>query len=99
MRRQRYKGHIVVARLLQVRFRPVWHASVSLDQLVDGVWQEIPIQPGLAGQEFASEDSALAAALNLGHAHVDILHDSPRPFKPAFDAPAFGSAAVRTSFS
>lgn len=83
MRRERYKGHIVVARLLKVRSRPVWHASVSLDQLVNGTWQETPVQAGLAGQEFASEDSALAAALSFGHWYIDSLHNSHRFADPA----------------
>jgi hypothetical protein len=62
MKRERYKGQIVVARLLKVRALPIWHASVCLDRLVNGTWLEIPIEPGLAGLEFASEDIALSAA-------------------------------------
>jgi hypothetical protein len=96
MRRERYKGQIVVARLLKVRSRPVWHASVSLDRLVNGTWQEIPIEPGLSGQEFASEESALAAALGLGRRWVDSLDESYRYLDPVPRASKIGSAA--TSF-
>jgi hypothetical protein len=64
----------VVARLHKVRTQAIWHASVFLDRLVNGNWQEIPIKPGLDGQEFASEDSAFVAALDLGRRYVDGLH-------------------------
>ena len=80
MRRERYKGHIVVARMSKVRSQPIWRASVFIDRLVNGEWQEVPIEPGVRGREFASEDSALAAALDLGRRYVDRLqcamHDS-----------------------
>jgi hypothetical protein len=82
MRRERYKDQIVVARLKKVRTQPIWYASVFLDRLVSGTWQEIPIEPGLAGQEFASEDSALAAALDLGRWYVDGLHNPHRFIDP-----------------
>jgi hypothetical protein len=82
MRRERYKGHIVVARLLKVRTLPIWHASVFLDRLVNGTWLEIPVEPGLAGQEFSTEDSALAAALGHGRRYVDRLHISHRFIDP-----------------
>ena len=75
MRRERYKGQIVVARMHKVRARPIWHASVFLDRLVKGNWQEIPIiAPELKGQGFASEESALATALDYGRSYVDAFH-------------------------
>jgi hypothetical protein len=76
MTRKRYKDQIVVARVYKVRTQPIWHASVFLDRLVDANWREIPIEPGLDGQEFPSEDSALAAALDLGRRYVDGLQDA-----------------------
>ena len=77
MRRERYKDQIVVARLHKVRTQAIWHASVFLDRLVNGTWQEIPIKPGLDGEVFASEDGALGAALDLGRRYVDGLHRRP----------------------
>ena len=77
MRRERYKDQIVVARLHKVRTQAIWHASIFLDRLVNGNWQEIPIKPGLDGQEFASEDGAFVAALDLGRRYVDGLHRFP----------------------
>jgi hypothetical protein len=74
MRRERYKDQIVVARLQKVRTQPIWYAAVFLDRLVNGNWQEIPIKPGLDGEEFASEDSAFAAAFDVGRKYVDGLH-------------------------
>ena len=74
MRRERYKGQIVVARLYKVRTQPIWHASVFLDRLVKGNWEEIPIAPELKGQVFASEESALATALDYGRSYVDAFH-------------------------
>ena len=71
MTRKRYKDQIVVARLRKVRTQPIWYVSVFLDRLVDGNWREIPIEPGLDGQEFASEDGALVAALDLGRRYDD----------------------------
>ena len=74
MRRQRYKGQIIVARMQKVRTQPIWHASVFLDRLVKGNWQEIRIAPELERQDFASEESALATALNYGRSYVDAFH-------------------------
>ena len=71
MRRERYKGQIIVARMQKVRTQPIWHASVFLDRLVKGNWQEIRIAPELARRDFASEESALATALNYGRSYVD----------------------------
>jgi hypothetical protein len=76
----------VVARVCKVRTQPIWRASVYLDRLMDGNWREIPIVPGLEGQEFASEDDALVAALGLGRRYVDGLQD-PHQFKPTRSAP------------
>ena len=64
----------MVAKLHKVRTQPIWYASVFLDRLVNENWQEIPIKPGLDGEEFASKDSAFAAALDLGRRYVDGLH-------------------------
>jgi hypothetical protein len=86
MMRRRYKNQIVVARVYKVRTQPIWHASVFLDRLVDGNWREIPIEPGLYGQEFASEGDALVAALDLGRRYVDGLQD-PHQFEPTRSAP------------
>ncbi len=94
MRRERYKGQIVVARLLKVRALPIWHASVFLDRLVNGAWKEIPIEPGLAGQEFASEEIALATALGHGRWYIDSLHGSGGFIDPASKAPGIGFAAM-----
>ena len=74
MRRERYKGQIIVARMQKVRTQPIWHASVFLDRLVKGNWQEIRIARELEGQDFASEESALATALNYGRSYVDAFH-------------------------
>jgi hypothetical protein len=93
MKRERYKGQIVVARLLKVRALPIWHASVSLDRLVNGTWLEIPIEPGLAGLEFASEDIALSAALSHARGYVDSLNHSQRFIGPSSKAPGIGFAA------
>jgi hypothetical protein len=76
MRRERYKGQIVVARLHKVRSQPIWRGSVFLERLVKGKWQELPIAPELEGQDFASEESALATALDCGRSYVDALHAS-----------------------
>jgi hypothetical protein len=84
MMRKRYKDQIVVARVYKIRTQPIWHASVFLDRLVDGNWREIPIEPGLDGQEFPSEDGALAAALDLGRRFVDGLQDA-HPFTDRFE--------------
>src|ERR1700742_1478372 len=83
MRRERYKGHIVVARLLKGRPLPIWHASVFLDRLVNGTWLEIPVEPGLAGQEFSSEDTALAAAFGPGRRYIASLQQARQTDPPA----------------
>jgi hypothetical protein len=80
MRRERYRGQIVVARLHKVRSQSIWRGSVFLDRLVNGNWQEIPIAPELGGQDFASEESALATALDFGRSYVDAFH-APRPLR------------------
>jgi hypothetical protein len=74
MRRERYKGQIIVARLYKVRNQPIWRGSVFIDRLVNGKWREIPIRPGLEGQDFASEKSALATALDCGRSYVDAFN-------------------------
>ena len=79
MMRKRYKDQIVVARVYKVRTQPIWHAAVFLDRLVDGNWREIPIEPGLEGQEFTSEGDALVTALDLGRRYVDGLQDALQP--------------------
>ena len=83
MRRERYKDQIVVARLHKVRTQAIWHASVFLDRLVNGSWEEIPIKPGLDGREFASKDSAFAAALDLGRRYVDASINFDRSLRHA----------------
>jgi hypothetical protein len=73
MRRERYKGHILVARLHKVRNEHIWRVSALLDLLANGQWQEIPIEWGLERQNFANRDSALAAALEFGRSYVDAI--------------------------
>jgi hypothetical protein len=73
MRRERYKGHILVARLHKVRNERIWRVSALLDLLANGQWQEVPIERGLEGQDFANRDSALAAALEFGRSYVDAI--------------------------
>ena len=77
MRRERYKGEILVARLHKVRSQPIWRGSVFLDRLVNGKWQEVPIGRGFERQDFASEESANATALDYGRLFVDALRSLP----------------------
>jgi hypothetical protein len=79
MRRERYKGHILVARSRKVRNEHIWRVSTLVDLLTNGQWQEVPIEPGLDGQDFANRGSALAAALEFGRTYVDAIR-TVKPF-------------------
>jgi hypothetical protein len=94
MRRERYKGHILVARLHKVRNEPIWRVSALLDLLANGQWQEVPIERGLEGQEFANKNSALATALEFGRSYVDAIR-SVMPFQRTSSAsPKNGKSTV-----
>jgi hypothetical protein len=77
MKRERYRGQIVVVRQHKIRYQPIWRGSVFLERLVKGKWQEVPIAPELEGRDFTSEESALATALDRGRSYVDSFYDPP----------------------
>jgi hypothetical protein len=68
---------MLVARVHKTRDRSIWHATAFIDRLVDGKWNETPIEIGLADQEFTNEESAVAAALRYARKYVDELEAMP----------------------
>jgi hypothetical protein len=78
IRRERYKVKILVARIHKVRGRLAWHASAFIDSLIDGKWQELPIDASLQALEFATEEHALAFALKSGQEYVDKIPSRSR---------------------
>jgi hypothetical protein len=49
MKRERYKGHVLVAKADKVRGQRIWTARVFIERFIAGGWQDLPI-PGLEGQ-------------------------------------------------
>jgi hypothetical protein len=71
MKRETYKGLVLIAKADKIRDQPIWHARVFMERLNDQEWGQVPILPGLEAQQFTSEEDALSAALAHGRAYVD----------------------------
>ena len=97
MRRERYRGQIIVARQYKIRYQPIWRSSVSLERLVKGNWRELPIAPELRERDFTSEEGALATALACGRSYVDALHALPEAAVVPSSSPLARSRLLRTS--
>jgi hypothetical protein len=77
MKRERYKGHVLVAKADKVRSQRIWTARVFIERFIAGGWQDVPI-PGIEGQQFDGEVNAQTAALSHGRHYVDrILPQRP----------------------
>jgi hypothetical protein len=70
MKRERYKGYVLVAKADKVRGQRIWTARVFIERFITGGWQDVPI-PGLEGQQFDGEVNAQSAALSHGRHYVD----------------------------
>jgi hypothetical protein len=70
MKRERYKGHVLVAKADKVRGQRIWTARVFIERFIAGGWQDLPI-PGLEGQQFDGEVNTQSAALSHGRQYVD----------------------------
>jgi hypothetical protein len=70
MKRERYKGHVLIAKADKVRSQRIWTARVFIERFIAGGWQDVPI-PGIEGQQFDGEVNAQSAALSHGRHYVD----------------------------
>jgi hypothetical protein len=42
MKRERYKGHVLVAKADKVRSQQIWTARVFIERFIAGGWQDVP---------------------------------------------------------